>query len=112
MKHLFLIGLSLLAVACKGEATQTVQADPAGVGADATVARAVHDVECGCRIDGINKCGNYLAWEGAYLPIAKTGAGAELGVMEWCGAPGSKAECEGTIVDGEFLATFIKTVEP
>ena len=110
--------VTLLSACAKEESLQTglatVDATPEKVVDEPMAARVltreVREVECGCRIEAIKKCGNYLALDGAYLPIAKEGAGAELGVMEWCGAPGSTAECEGEVKDGRFIASYLQTV--
>ncbi|MDF1798862.1 MAG: hypothetical protein P1V81_06775 [Planctomycetota bacterium] len=110
MKHLLLTALLFLPAACNSETevASAVSAAPA----DQVIKRSVQSVECGCTIEGIMKCGNYLSLEGAYLPIAKEGAGADLGPMEWCGQPGSTAEVEGNVEDGKFVASYIKTVKP
>lgn len=110
MKHLLLASLLLLPVACYADVAVTTTGTVAP--ADQVITRSVQSVECGCTINGIMKCGNYLSLEGAYLPFALEGAGAELGPMEWCGAPDSTAEVEGNVEDGKFVATYIKTVEP
>jgi hypothetical protein len=110
MKHLLLAAFLALPLACSTDAPISEPAP--GPVADQVITRSVHSVECGCRIDDINKCGNYVSLEGAYLPIAKEGAGAELGAMEWCSTPDSSAEVEGSVIDGRFVATYIKTVAP
>ncbi len=115
MKHLTLIALALLPIACTSEATTTGTAEvtsAAGPVADQVIPRTVHGVECGCAIESVGHCGNYVSLEGAYLEIAKEGAGAELGSMEWCGQSGVTAEVEGEVKDGKFIATYIKTVTP
>lgn len=113
MKHLALLALLPLTLACAPGEQQIdaeVDATASELVADQVVPRQVYSVECGCRIDGVKKCGNYVSLEGTYLEIAKQDAGAELGVMEWCGTPGAEAECEGEVADGAFIATYIKTV--
>lgn len=47
---------------------------------------ATHEVRCGCKIEGIGKCGNYVAIEDDWVEIANR---EELGldVMEWCRVP-------------------------
>jgi hypothetical protein len=80
------LALALLA-AC------STNSEPAGNGtsdpnttANATpvaVPAAVREVRCGCRIDGINQCGNYVDVDGKWLEITNP-ADHNLGVMEWC----------------------------
>lgn len=104
--------LSLL-VACTAEApkpapaaTETTQP----VAAVYTVAEpTVHDAKCGCSIDGIRRCGNYMMVEGEYVTILWP----ELGKMEWCaeGDAGAKIEVTGAMADGKFVAKSYKRVE-
>ena len=43
-----------------------------------TVAMGEHIAQCGCTIDGINQCGNYVMLDGTYVEIANWEA-LELG---------------------------------
>ena len=61
----------------------------------------VYDVECGCTIEAIGHCGNYLKHDDKFLEI--TGVG--LGPMEFCEKEGLKAKIAGEVVDGKFAAT-------
>jgi len=81
--------------------------------ASAVVPHSTHAVMCGCSLPGIGHCGNFVEIDGANYPFnQKMGAGTKLGAMDWCGIEGAKAEIEGEIQDGEFVATFIKKVQP
>lgn len=84
------------------------QQQPAGDGAPAAKP-VVYDAKCGCSIEGIGKCGNYVLIDGRYVPIVH----ASLGKMEWCGKKdaGAKIEAVGELKDGKFVATSVKTIE-
>ncbi len=66
-------------------------------------------VQCGCQIDGINSCGNYVHVEGhAYEIMGDLG----LGVMEWCSVDGTKqATVQGKLEGDKCYATSL-TVAP
>lgn len=70
---------------------------------------AVHDVMCGCSIDGVGHCGNYIMIAGNYVPIVHP----KLGKMEWCAqkSKGAKIKTTGAMKDGKFVATDWKTVQ-
>jgi hypothetical protein len=77
------------------------------------ITHSTHDVMCGCSLEEIGHCGNYIEIDGEEYPIsAEEGEGKTLGGMEWCGVDGATAEVEGEIKDGEFIATYIKKIQP
>jgi hypothetical protein len=65
---------------------------------------ATRRVSCGCAVEGIGVCGNYIEIDGVFVKIANS---KELGLggMEWCGKDGVTAESSGEIRDGKFFAT-------
>lgn len=77
--------------------------------ADPVAKAVVHDVKCGCSIDGVGRCGNYILIDGKYVPMIH----ASLGKMEWCAQKdkGAKVETIGAMKDGKFVAESWKTVE-
>lgn len=94
MKHIALSAALFLLAACGGDSaadgTSKGPADGDGTTNTETpkartvaVESAVREVRCGCRIEGIGKCGNYVAVDGEWLEI---GNRQDLGlrVMEWC----------------------------
>lgn len=113
MKCIATLCLFLPLVACSGDAEPTNAATPTTTSTPTLdhIERSVHDVECGCTIEGIGACGNYVLLEGTPVPIRRTEAGADLGVMEWCGMSDVKAEIEGDVEDGEFVASYVRTIE-
>lgn len=91
MKRSLLV-LTLLAVAAcgsDGSSASPSSAESAAAGTTAAapkaVPAAVREVRCGCKIDGIKKCGNYVAVDGQWLEITNP-AEHGLGTMEWCRA--------------------------
>ncbi|MCK5941126.1 MAG: hypothetical protein KAI24_04075 [Planctomycetes bacterium] len=84
-------------------------AQPDGDGAKTVGKAVVHDVKCGCSIDSVGKCGNYIMIDGNYVPMIHP----KLGKMEWCALKdkGAKVETVGELKDGKFVAVSWKTVE-
>jgi len=74
--------------------------------APVAVALATRSVACGCAIDGIGKCGNYVEIDGKYVKLANSSE-LGLGSMEWCGKKGVTAETGGEIRDGRFFAATL-----
>ena len=74
-----------------------------------TAEMVVHDVKCGCSIDGVGKCGNYVMVDGKYVPLIHP----KLGVMEFCKFKdaGAKIETVGELKDGKFVAESWKLIQ-
>lgn len=106
MKKLLILPLFLLVFAC----TQEESREPAKPETPSTpVAAAIsgeHTVKCGCAVDAVGECGNYVQIEGEFVEIT---GDVGLGVMEWCQQGEKKADVTGTMVDGKFLATAVVT---
>lgn len=112
MKLIITLGALLPLFACAGEAPTTTTDMTTTAAPLGHIERSVHTVQCGCKIESIGHCGNYVLLEGQAIPISTTGKGGELGAMEWCSVESAKAEVEGDVQDGEFVATYIKKIEP
>ena len=78
---------------------------PAAV-ADMTVELATLNASCGCTLDEVGHCGNYVQIGSQYVALAN---GEELGLggMEWCGKSDVKVETAGEVKDGNFIAASI-----
>ena len=102
--------LTLAAAGCTSEA-KTEPVDPAKNDAPLAnqTAAVIHDVKCGCSIDGIGRCGNYIMIDGNYVPLVHP----SLGKMEFCSqkAAGAKIETKGAMKDGKFVAETWKLIE-
>jgi hypothetical protein len=121
MKILCCLLVCLLALACSSETqesntetaadnTHAADADHSHAAetavADQAVELAVRNVTCGCSLEEVGHCGNYVEIGSKYLEIAN-GADMGLGGMEWCGKSGVQAETAGEIKDGKFVATTV-----
>lgn len=64
---------------------------------------AVREAKCGCSIEGIGHCGNYILVEGQYVPLIHP----KLGKMEFCKqkAEGVKIKVAGLMKDGKYVAS-------
>lgn len=85
-------------------AVKTEQEAPS---APIAVAAATRHVACGCSIEGIGACGNYIEIDGKFAYIANW-ADFGLGAMEWCGKDGVTVEASGEIRDGQFFAATLE----
>jgi hypothetical protein len=115
--------LALMLAACGGgdseqartpddteEAATTTEAPASGetvvAVADGPVARATRAVACGCSIEEVGACGNYVEIGDRFVEIANWEE-VGLGAMEWCGQEGVHAETAGEVKDGKFYATTV-----
>jgi len=99
---LLTLALLLPAFACSSEKEAAEVTTPGAMDAtleDVTPATpvalesGVHEVKCGCHIDEIGKCGNYVDVDGEWAMIANP-KDHGLSAMEWCGA---KTKVEATV---------------
>lgn len=99
--------LVLPAVSCGGEeaapaaASETATADVATT----TLEPAVRELRCGCKIPGIDHCGNYVREGDEWMKISNF-AEHNLTNMEWCSVPKDQ-KVEGT-VSGERSGDMLK----
>jgi hypothetical protein len=63
---------------------------------------SVHDVICGCKLEEVGHCGEYIQIQEHWVPL--TGA-LGLGDMPFCGKDGLKAQVAGEVKDGGFAFT-------
>jgi hypothetical protein len=96
--------ICLLPVAC--DQSSEPATSPAS-GAAQTAAADVHRVECGCALEEVGHCGNYIEIDGAFVEV---GGDLGLGKMEWCGQTGLHAKAQGELVGGKFVATELAIV--
>lgn len=97
---LLTVALLLPAFACSSEKEAAEGSAPEGA-VEATlvdvtpvaVEAAMREVKCGCHIDAIGKCGNYVDVDGAWVMISNP-KDHDLGAMEWCSA---KTKVEATV---------------
>ncbi len=82
----------------KAEDVQGGRRGATGVSAN-HIPESIHGVKCGCAIEGIGKCGEYVEIGGEYVPIE---GDLGLGLMPFCHKDGLKAKVEGDVRDGKF----------
>lgn len=116
VRSLSVLALAVLTGACGREEappgpapTPGAPTRPAAVTvADTGPISGVHAVRCGCAIDTVGRCGNYVDVDGHPLPLQ---GDLGLGKMEFCGRDGLQATVEGSVADGAFVATSFELVE-
>jgi hypothetical protein len=103
MKYLTLLPLALTLPLFACGAKSETSAAPAITLQDMLVENGTHTVKCGCSIDGIDKCGNYIEIDEQFVQIANS---KEFGLtdMQWCEHGPAQAEAAGAIKDGKFVA--------
>jgi hypothetical protein len=113
-KSLPLLLLLSFAASCTSEAAEKgtePSNPPAQQPADneTLAANTVYAVKCGCAIDGVGKCGNYIMIDDKYVPLVHS----SLGAMEFCKQKdaGAKVEAKGAMQDGTFVAESWKLVQ-
>jgi hypothetical protein len=120
MKHFLCLIACLLVVACSSENKETNTAESTEQTKNAieqvaeskpalddmAVALAERNVSCGCKVEGIGECGNYVEIESQYVEIANS---EELGLeeMEWCELSHVTANVAGEVKDGKFVGTTL-----
>lgn len=115
MKTLLCLIACLLFVACGGDNqqadSQSAAEDHGDSNAEVVVVDMVvepgpYTVACGCSIESVGHCGNYIQVGDDYVEI-QNGADMELGAMEWCGQSDVTVVASGEIKDGQFIATAL-----
>jgi len=86
--------------------TAVTQAETQAITPDMVVELATRNVSCGCVLEEVGHCGNYIQIESRYVEIAN-GEELGLGPMEWCGKSGVQAESAGEIKNGVFVAATL-----
>jgi len=74
--------------------------------ADMPVELATRHASCGCALEEVGHCGNYVEIGSLYVALANS-EDLGLGGMEWCGKEDVQVETAGEIKDGKFVAASI-----
>jgi hypothetical protein len=114
MKALCFLFACLFLMACGSETresesdTATSRAEHQAAIPDGVVELAIRNVSCGCVLEDVGHCGNYIQIDSQFVEIANS---EELGLggMEWCGKSGVRVESGGEIKDGKFVASTLVT---
>ena len=102
--------LAIALTACRMEVEPAPTATPATETGVQTIALGPHTVQCGCTIESIGGCGNYIQIDGAWQRI-RNGDELGLGVMAWCGQGPVQAQAAGTLDAEGFTGTTLTTGE-
>lgn len=103
MKALLSTALLLPLLACSSETNPPAEGPAAG-----STETAVMTVQCGCTLESVGRCGNYIQVDGEFVEIAN-GAELGLGKMEWCAVKGPVAVmAAGELQDGKFVASALE----
>ncbi len=117
---LLVLSLAALLLAGCGDSTKPEKGPPADETAlepqpaapaapAAAVEGEVHDVICGCVLEEVGHCGEYIKIGDKYLELAGD-LGLE-GTMPFCGKEGLKAKVTGEVKDGKYHVTSFALVE-
>lgn len=69
---------------------------------------SVHVVQCGCTLDGIGGCGEYIEVEGRFVRLELP---VDMGAMPFCGRDGLRAKVDGALAGEVFVATTFAYVD-
>jgi hypothetical protein len=114
MKSFLCLIACLLLLGCGSETRESESDAATGQGEqqvaiqDTIVELAVRNVSCGCALEEVGHCGNYIQIDSKYVEIANS-EDLGLGPMEWCGKSGVRAKSAGNIKNGTFVATTLVT---
>ena len=78
--------------------------------ADPSSTQLTAPLRCGCVLEGVGQCGEYVEIDGEFVELGLP-ASSELGSMPFCGKDGLRAELEGELENGRFLASHFAYVE-
>jgi len=94
--------LSLLATGCRS-------VDGGGDPGQSEPSAELLDAMCGCSIEGIGRCGNYIKMDGEFVVLVHP----SLGVMEFCKDKknGAKVQVTGSMVEGKYVADSYERVD-
>jgi hypothetical protein len=104
MKALLSSFLLLPLLSCSNDAPAPTEQPGQG-----PVETMVMTAQCGCTLDSVGHCGNYIEVDGAFVEISNWKE-LGLGSMEWCAVKGPVAVmAAGEMQDGKFVASAINS---
>ncbi len=99
---LLLTALAFFSTGC------TPEDDGAGGGTAADAHdHEIYDVICGCALEEVGQCGEYIKIDGKWLELT----GVDIGQMPFCKREGLKGHAHGEVKDGKYHATSFEEVE-
>lgn len=108
MKHLprtaVALAIAVPALIACSTSTDTPN-DPSGeTGVTHAAEPHVHDVICGCALDHVGHCSEWIHVDDEYLSL-QLPEGMDLGPMPFCGQEGLQAAVSGEVVGDTYVAT-------
>ena len=99
------LALALPLFGCGAQEAEVAPAPPAAKAQTVALESGVRELRCGCKIDSVGHCGNYVADGEDWLEISNP-EDHHLSQMEWCGVP-AETHVMGTVA-GERTGDKIK----
>lgn len=106
-----LVSLPVLACSTKDDATPATGDPSAPKAQTVALEEGAREVRCGCKIESVGHCGNYVADGDDWLEISNPGDFG-LGHMEWCKVPADQhptAVVAGTRTGDKVALTKLDT---
>ena len=66
-----------------------------------------HSVTCGCTLEHVGHCSEYVEVEGQYLQLVLPET-TDLGKMPFCGKDNLKVSLKGELIDGKVIASQVE----
>ncbi|MHC4263082.1 MAG: hypothetical protein ACYSWX_11205 [Planctomycetota bacterium] len=88
-------------------ATETETGAAAGA-ASGPMASAERAVICGCQIETVHRCSEWVDVDGEWVALELP---TDMGSMPFCGKEGLRANVEGEIVEGTYVASSFALVD-
>jgi hypothetical protein len=113
MKKIAIVSVlfAALALACSSETESKPETTPEGPVGDSPAAEAAQEYHaiCGCSLEGIGECGNYIEIGESFVVLEHE----SLGVMEFCRdkEAGAQIKVAGSMQEGKFVATSYERLD-
>lgn len=101
-------GACLSLDACSKQESAEKQAAVLASAPQPSASASVHSLRCGCDIESVGTCGEYIEVDGAFVPLKLP---VDLGSMPFCGHEHLRAKVDGHMENGTFVATSFAYVE-
>ncbi|RKY21073.1 MAG: hypothetical protein DRQ55_05685 [Planctomycetota bacterium] len=99
---------------CSGETADDTSESQAShtLGAMGMTVVHLHDTiaRCGCAIEEVGECGNYVQIDGSFVELTNSKK-LGLGEMAWCGQDGVRVQTAGELSDGGYVAAELTPID-
>ena len=90
------------------ETTTETETGAAAGSASGPMASAERAVICGCQIETVHRCSEWVDVDGEWVALELP---TDMGSMPFCGKEGLRANVEGEIVEGTYVASSFALVD-